>query len=47
MAQAVGRGPSALPWAGVATEELTAVQSVLLEAFSHRVQEFWEQALAG
>jgi O-acetyl-ADP-ribose deacetylase (regulator of RNase III) len=26
---------------------VTAVQSVLLVAFSHRVQELWEQALEG
>jgi len=28
-------------------EAVTAVQSVLLVAFSHRVQELWEQALKG
>jgi len=28
-------------------EAVTAVQSVLLVAFSHRVQELWEQALEG
>ena len=28
-------------------EAVTAVQNVLLVAFSHRVQELWEQALEG